>query len=132
MATEVPIEFVSVTETGPIALKSPVNGNGICRSKAPPAFWPFVLPNHDVAPDLSITVKLVPVNCAPGTGVKLTTAFVRSRGVELAWRSTVNPKLVTLIFPTDPGTISGINRRTVIDALGGDAGSAIIAAVPVR
>ena len=113
-----PIELVSITETEPIALVSPENGNGIVSRKEPPAARPSVLENHCVAVSLSGMSKLVPVSCAPVAAAKVTSALVRSRGVEVATTSTLKPVAVTFVIRTEPAEIAGAIRGTVIGADG--------------
>jgi hypothetical protein len=127
---DAPTEFVSITENELIALKSPENGNGICRSKAPPAAWPAAPENHAAAVSLNRTVKLVPASCAPGAGVKVTIALVRSRGVEAAITSSVKLDDVIVLLGTDAVVISGTHRPTVIEADGGGLGNSRAWAVP--
>src|SRR5437588_362861 len=100
--TDVPTELVSVTETEAIALRSPVNGNGICRWKAPPAACPSGLANHVVDLSANGSTKLPPFTCAPATAAKLTLALAKSRGVELAVSSKVKLESVILLIRTEP------------------------------
>src|ERR1039457_2447832 len=48
-AADVATEFVSVTETVPMTLVSPLNVIGIVSENAPPLATPVALPNHVVA-----------------------------------------------------------------------------------
>src|SRR4051794_20334670 len=78
-AVEDPSEFVSCTNTVPIAAGSPENVNGTCRLNAPPAVCPLPLANHGVALDpigfpAPLMLNDVPVNSEPGWAVKLNVA----------------------------------------------------------
>jgi hypothetical protein len=123
---DVPIEFVSVTETVPIAVVSPEYVNGMVSENIPPFATPqfaAVSENHAIAAAVSETVNWLPFNCVPEAAVNVRLALVRSRGVELPSRNTEKPVAVMLMILTDPGTMAGARRPTVMVAVTGFAGS---------
>jgi hypothetical protein len=112
-ALEVPAEFTSVTETELMALVSPENVNGICKSKAPPAFRPLWLLNQLLAGVLiwdPLYEKLVPFSVAPCAGENVRLTPDRSRVTETATISTVKPVAVTSMICTEviDGALAGI------------------------
>ena len=131
-AAEVPTELVSVTETVPRALVLPVNVKGKVIENAPPLDTPVALAgsNHGVATLVSETVCEPPFSVVPEAAVKVKFALVRSRGVELASRNTWKPDDVTLVIFTEPGTMMGARRGTVIATLGAGDGSGTAWPVP--
>ena len=122
---EVPTELVSVTETVFSALVSPEKVNGNVSENAPPFAVASVLvaTNHDADVLASETVNDVPFNWVPDVAVKVKEALTRSRGVELASRKTWKPLAVTPVILTDPGTMTGARRGTVMVTLGTVTGS---------
>jgi len=120
----VPAEFVIVADTNPTALASPASVKGICRRNALPALCPAALANQLGAFVPRGTENLeVPLNCAPDAASNVRSTEVKSRGVEFAWSSTVNPDAVTLTMRTEPGTMIGATRGTVIEPLGAGLGN---------
>src|ERR1035441_2963064 len=87
---DVPAEFVSVTETVPITLVSPLKVNGTASENAPPFVTPVALANHvaESLPNGTAQLGVHPFNWAPEVAVKTNAPLVRSRGVELASRTT--------------------------------------------
>ena len=85
-----PTEFVSVTETVPIVLVSPLKVNGTASENAPPFVTPVALVNHvaESLPNGTAQLGVHPFNWVPEAAVKTNAPLVRSRGVELASRTT--------------------------------------------
>lgn len=115
-----PAEFVSVTETLPSAAVSPVKLNGIVSENDPPAVTPgvFVATNHVFEAVVKGTVRFAPLSVAPDAAEKVTFALKRSRGVDVPSSTTWKPDDVMLVILTEPGTIVGGSRGTVIVAVG--------------
>ncbi len=80
-----PTEFVSTTDTVPIALVSPLNVNGSVSEKAPPLAIPLGLANHAAAsvPNWAVQLGVQPLICAPDAAVSTNIPLIRSRGEEV-------------------------------------------------
>src|ERR1051326_5490381 len=83
----------------------------------------FAGSNQDfAAPARSVVNIRVPVSWVPVAALNTRVALLKSRGVELASKSTWNPEDVTLTIFTEPGTIAGGNCGIVTVAAAGGTG----------
>jgi hypothetical protein len=120
---EVPDEFVNVTDTPPIAEVSPSKVKGTVSENPPPLVTPALLANQPAVSGPNGTVQFgeQPLSCDPVVAVKTNAALTRSLGVELASRDTWKPA-GSKVSLTEPGTMIGGRRGTVMRMFGGSPG----------